>query len=173
MKKIVESQRQNESVNENLSELTLIQNELKKCKEEKLQKEKELSEQASNFISLPRSVTDTLPTENSDSIKKELTQRECSGYLTNEVGVKYILKWNEKVKKCSQEEITCNNGEMYSESKGKCLPCEEFDLIWDPITKKCIQQSINLLVDTSGNIIGESDDDNWTEVRRKKNKPWK
>lgn len=173
LKKIIESQRQNENVNENLSELTLIQNELKKCKEEKIQKEKELSEQASNFISLPRSVTDTLPTENSDSIKKELTQRECSGYLTNEFGVKSILKWNDQVQKCIQEEVKCNNGEMYSESKGKCLPCEEFDLIWDPITKKCIQQSINLLVDQNNNIIGETEDDNWTEVRRKKNKPWK
>lgn len=157
------------------SEFTRIQGELIKCKEEKLRKEKELSENTSNFITLPHSITDTLPSESNshqESIKKDLKQQDCTGYLTNEVGVKYILKWNENVKKCTQEEIKCNTGEMYSESKGKCLPCKEFDLIWDPITKKCIQQSVGILVDQSNNIIGEYDDD-WTEVRRgKKNKPW-
>lgn len=156
------------------SEFTKIQSELIKCKDEKLQKEKELSENTSNFITLPHSITDTLPSESNsqqESIKKDLVQQECTGYLTNEVGVKYILKWNENVKKCTQEEIKCNIGEMYSESKGKCLPCKEFDLIWDPITKKCIKQSVGILFDQNNNIIGESDD-NWTEVHRgKKNKP--
>lgn len=168
LKKIIEGE-SNKSIDGNLSELTKIQSELKQCKEDKLQKEAELSEQASNFISLPRSVTDTLKSENisvQDSIKKDLIQNDCTGYLTNEVGVKFILKWNDHVQKCTQEEIKCNENEMYSESKGKCLPCEDYDLIWDPITKKCILQSVGIMVDKNNNIIGESDD-NWTEFRRK------
>lgn len=175
LKKIIECE-SNKSIDGNLSELTKIQSELKQCKEDKLRKEEELSEQASNFISLPRSVTDTLKSENisvQDSIKKDLIQKDCTGYLTNEVGAKFILKWNDHVQKCTQEEIKCNENEMYSESKGKCLPCEDYDLIWDPITKKCIIQSVGIIVDKNNNIIGETEDDGWTEIRRKKNKPWK
>jgi hypothetical protein len=155
------------------SKLTNTLSELTRCKEEKIQKEKELSDHLSmaHSISLPQYVTDTLKSENvsvQESIKKDFVQQDCTGYLTNEVGVKFILKWNDQVQKCIQEEVKCNNGEMYSESKGKCLPCEEYDLIWDPITKKCIKQSVNLLVDQNNNIIGENDDNNWTEVIRKK-----
>lgn len=158
--------------NSNSDKLSELTSELTRCKEEKLRKEKELSEHTSNFISLPESITDTLQSESNykqESIKKDLSQQQCTGYLTNEVGVKYILKWNENVKKCIQEEIKCNNGEMYSNTKGKCLPCEDYNLIWDPITKQCIQQSVGILVDQNNNIIGESDD-NWTEVRREKRK---
>lgn len=151
--------------------LSNVSSELTRCKEEKIRKEKELSEYLSNSISLPRSVTDKLPSENAlqqESIKQEL--KNCSGYLTNEFGVKSILKWNEDVQKCTQEEIKCNENEMYNDVKQKCVPCEEYNLIWDPITQKCTQAiPIGILVDQNDNIIGESDD-NWTEVRRKSKK---
>jgi hypothetical protein len=154
------------------SKLTDTLSELTRCKEEKLNKEKELSDHLSmtHSISLPPSVTNTLKSDNisvQESIKKDLLQQQCNGYITNELGVKSILHWNDQVQKCYQEEIKCKDNEMFSESKGKCLPCEEYNLIWDPITKKCTQQLVNLLVDTNGNIIGENDD-NLTEIRRNK-----
>jgi hypothetical protein len=164
----------------NSDTLSNIQSELYKCKQEKLQKEKELNDHLtmSQSISLPRSVTDTFDTnaKNEEKIIKELTEQQCNGNLTNGLGVKYILKWNKNVKKCIQEEIKCNDNEIYSENKNKCLPCEDYNLIYDPITKQCIkqsiEQSISILVDENDNIIGESskdnENDNWTEVRRRK-----
>ena len=95
----------------------------------------------SQSISLPRSVTDTFDTntKNEETIKKELSEQQCKGYLTNGLGLKYILKWKKNVNKCIQEEIKCNDNEIYSENKNKCLPCEDYNLIYDPISKKCIQ----------------------------------
>lgn len=170
LKKIIDLNNQSDTLSNTYLN---TKSELTRCKQEKLNKEKELNDHLtmSQSISLPRSITDNFKEDTKniqDTIKKELSQQQCNGYLTNDVGIQYILKWNENVQKCIQEEIKCNENEIYNENKDKCIPCKDYNLIWDPITKQCIQQSINILVDENNNIIGESDD-NWTEIRRPKN----
>lgn len=158
-----------ETLKNKLSDLT---NELNKYKQEKINNESKLKECMSSkqSIVLSKETTETLPSESSliqDSIKDALIKQQCNGVLQNELGVKYILKWNDQVQKCIQEEIRdplCKDNEMFNASQQKCLPCEKFDLIWDPISKKCIQKSLNIdigiLEDQNNNILGYNVNDN-------------
>lgn len=54
-----------------------------------------------------------------------------------------------------RQEIRCMDGEMFDTHEQRCLPCEHYDLVWDPKYKSC-KIGLKLIAGEGGEIIGYS-----------------